>query len=1105
MASLTQSAQQQAGGAAQAPGQAAAGKEAPPAQAKVGWSAPVAAPGGKVFVTAKLAGYMPETEVVFKIFSASGDPGAPLATLKALSDASGHACAGSTVKFDPTRGDDPRLLFEADVEGITSISPALIIVDKLEVEATGEKGRSLAGLTATIVDENGATSDVTIPPDGHILGVIAMGEFSIAIKDHLIEGENKAGEKKFGTGKTHSITFKKMTHTIQFLSPKDGDVLIAGQRIPIRTKVFRDGEEVKIEPGLIANGEGTVDGGGGAGQNAQRGTGETALVLADQDGQVTLQASYLDGKAEVTVKVIKPTIRRIDVLDNDGNVFPLFNHKTGKAEGGHFVFDPKGALCGDHSHPAAVSLGTKVKARVFLFHEATPSGPFSAEVALATGPINDEGIPAPVTEGMKGKPLVLRLPADKQAEGVKLTGNWDEEPIELISDRELPAAVRVNALPLDAHLRVKGELGWSGGDATPNAWARVSQLTGFEVFTIWGKPDIASGTPKKPDATPLKKNEFDPFHVRHAATWAKDGFNLNADGEGSILKKVATTIGHYRFPEGYAGKDGKPANQHERPDNLQVLKPDQLSDGEMPKEAPSCDDKIELDVEKRGGKTPRNASTDQHVQVQTGGGLEVEVEVDKDHVGSLKFIFSVDGKEVAQSDPVPPGEKTERMQLGPVGVGPHTVTISPEIQDGYKVLATWKGKVTIHFTKITAGEARSLDDNWGFGVLDNKITPGGKLHQQASAIAAALGAIGVKAGVNLLRAREGGAINFISHDPITLGASCFDPEKHWGPNVTAFAAVPVDKSRDNEPVFKNVKPLHSDKVLAIDPRSRKVTTIEEVQKTGHFRRKPIRNKLINENCRCGEPFNPESAPDWKARIGSGIPFEIVFSDGVNGANPKPEVVPGVAYTVEKAGDKILLTGPIPEPNLSASMEGAFWSFSVWPHRRGKRNHKGRKARHFLPVDQKTGIITAALSGGRGTYKIRYHQGEEQIGPVIATSKKSLRGLKLTKDARKLGWKLAGPKLTPPPDVLQKLLTETSESEISQDDFDKNLISIKGVKLLFSADGRLSTPDGAIAVGELKAGKVPVFQGGATTKITHHPFPLTSRFKRRFFHRFAQVL
>jgi hypothetical protein len=359
--------------------------------------------------------------------------------------------------------------------------------------------------------------------------------------------------------------------------------------------------------------------------------------------------------------------------------------------------------------------------------------------------------------------------------------------------------------------------------------------------------------------------------------------------------------------------------------------------------------------------------------------------------------------------------------------------------------------------------------------------------------------------VNLLRAREGGAINFISHDPITLGASCFDPEKHWGPNVTAFAAVPVDKSRDNEPVFKNVKPLHSDKVLAIDPRSRKVTTIEEVQKTGHFRRKPIRNKLINENCRCGEPFNPESAPDWKARIGSGIPFEIVFSDGVNGANPKPEVVPGVAYTVEKAGDKILLTGPIPEPNLSASMEGAFWSFSVWPHRRGKRNHKGRKARHFLPVDQKTGIITAALSGGRGTYKIRYHQGEEQIGPVIATSKKSLRGLKLTKDARKLGWKLAGPKLTPPPDVLQKLLTETSESEISQDDFDKNLISIKGVKLLFSADGRLSTPDGAIAVGELKAGKVPVFQGGATTKITHHPFPLTSRFKRRFFHRFAQVL
>ncbi len=124
---------------------------------------------------------------------------------------------------------------------------------------------------------------------------------------------------------------------------------------------------------------------------------------------------------------------------------------------------------------------------------------------------------------------------------------------------------------------------------------------------------------------------------------------------------------------------------------------------------------------------------------------------------------------------------------------------------------------------------------------------------------------------------------------------------------------------------------------------------------------------------------------------------------------------GTIYFWSRQVDKLYkVTGGGAKPRYSASLDGAFWSFSVWPSGAGQANWNGQFGRHKLAVDAATGVITVALGGGVGVYKIFFYQDEKQAGPQVATCGPSASNLQLTHEARAAGWRQEGHRLVPPP-------------------------------------------------------------------------------------------
>src|SRR5437870_13498919 len=89
--------------------------------AKSGWSKPVAKPGEELLLVARLVGYQPGTTVTFRVFPTSSEAGTSIANLKAVSDDRGLALAEWVYVHDPIRVKDPRLIFEANVEGVKAL------------------------------------------------------------------------------------------------------------------------------------------------------------------------------------------------------------------------------------------------------------------------------------------------------------------------------------------------------------------------------------------------------------------------------------------------------------------------------------------------------------------------------------------------------------------------------------------------------------------------------------------------------------------------------------------------------------------------------------------------------------------------------------------------------------------------------------------------------------------------------------------------------------------------------------------------------------------------------------------------------------------------
>src|SRR5207237_60883 len=80
----------------------------------------------------------PNVPVTFKIFTSTTDSSKALATLTDKSDDMGIASPQWTVKYDPARQDDPRLIFEATAGGGTATSPVLLVCDFAEATLTGD-------------------------------------------------------------------------------------------------------------------------------------------------------------------------------------------------------------------------------------------------------------------------------------------------------------------------------------------------------------------------------------------------------------------------------------------------------------------------------------------------------------------------------------------------------------------------------------------------------------------------------------------------------------------------------------------------------------------------------------------------------------------------------------------------------------------------------------------------------------------------------------------------------------------------------------------------------------------------------------------------------
>lgn len=722
------------------PGQTTPG-EAPPAPraSAPGWSKPKAYRGDSVLLGAKLFGFTPNVRVSFKIFASTSDPSKALASLTDSSDASGIASSQWTVKYDPARQDDPRLLFEASSGGASSTSPILLVCDFADATLTGEDGSPLASVPVTVTDAAGNTYPATTDAKGHFhVDPIGIGKYSVAVKDFLVQGEKSAGEKKFDSGAAQSIALKKMVYTIELTSPKDGDVFLAGDKAELKATVKRDGKDEGAQATFTTSGSpsASVTPGQPAGKGGE-GT-PAALNVGTDEGTVQVIAEYQGTKASVAVKVVRSLVSRFEIVDNGGNLFPLYSFVKQDCTPPFWEIGQDGK---PHHHGAAVKFGTALKAKASLRPRQKTSKAATFGVVISTPAEIDVNPPGPAVTGIAPQRIHFEIPADKRAQGV--TWGDGDTVVDLVANIPLPFRVRAYKWVLEARIVPVGYSPTASGAAPIDGFPVIDRLDGVNVFAIWGKPAIGEGKISDPGTEPLGKSQFDFFHLNRATRWADGGYNLLADDAGSIPRLIQKSMKHYSWPDEYEMKDGKHKAEHPRPANVNDL---------------------------------------------AGDGLA---------------LVAADG-----NDP-------------------------------------------------TAAGSEPTGQNWGFGVLDNPTTPGGKPHQIASAMAAALNLLGVKASVQYLR-RAGGAVNLREHDPVTIGAQCFDPARDWGATLVAFVVVPVDTSRDGDAGKGGGGALHAQEPLVFDPPvrggPRRSTTSSDAKTTGHVRKVTIRDKLLAEECRCGHPL-----------------------------------------------------------------------------------------------------------------------------------------------------------------------------------------------------------------------------------------------------------
>jgi hypothetical protein len=536
-----------------------------PAKPKVdatGWSRRSAYPGDEVFLVARLSGFLPGTEVKFSVFPASGDPGKPIAKLAGKSDEGGLAWAQWAFEPGGQKLKDPNLVFEAEAGGQKQLSPALTISDWVLFDLADENKKPLAGKEVRIVDSLGVLHVVPANARGQVrLDKVPMGDLRLAVRGYEVIGESKPGEKAYSSGKQHNLDLREMKFAVEIESPKAGSVFLAGEKVPVKTKVTRLGQPWEGSAKVTANNGARVLGGQDAGQNASSESGGTFVVLPAKDGVVELSAKFDSALTTVALKVVRPVVAGIVFEGADAH--KVYDNKKKDLAQSYAKWNDQGDMV--DTLPGAFTMGKKLTAKVKLRTSEALTKPVHIDLALSTPPVEEGLPPAPNERRAAPKGITLRLPADKREAGVEFKGGEAGVELTLESDRPLPFSIGSFQWNVEARLNVKKDGAWAMSPANAPVWPKLGDLRALRLTTVWGPPAIAEGKELDPGTTPLKKSEYDPFHIRRAAEWAAGGFNLLMDHERSIPKLVAASAKLFRWPDDYHWLRGKAKAEHPRP------------------------------------------------------------------------------------------------------------------------------------------------------------------------------------------------------------------------------------------------------------------------------------------------------------------------------------------------------------------------------------------------------------------------------------------------------------------------------------------------------------------------------------------------------------
>jgi hypothetical protein len=701
------------------------------------------------------------------------------------------------------------------------------------------------------------------------------------------------------TGESHDVTVREKKYEVEIKKPKDGDVYLLGGKIELQGIVKENGTETKIPPKWHSS--------SGEVKEVQ----DKQILELGREGEVIITGSYEEDEKNVTIQVVKPQVVEIAFQEGPegGNLYNLYDHKDGARVPPAYKVDFGKEEPSEHK-PACYKFGTAMKMKVKLKHDKTLANDTKVDIGGFVPDVDDENTPK-TSESWSGKPVVFALEESKKKEG-EAVKDWSGE-IELTSSRPLPFKIGAYKWDIEWKYRINTEAaGWTHGEKDDDKWIALKPSKGVKVFAVWNEAKIGDGQDYDASLEPLKTSEYDAFHVEKSCTWACETWNLLLEDNCSIPYKGDNMLRHYRHPDDYEGKEGKPASAHDKPTNYDKLSGNAIyySNGkacgrcggtmDYSGTCGSCGRRKATDIVCSKCNAPFNEdhSICEACRMYVGRWLGDGFRCPKcyytnpdDVVYCEKTLKYFNGSKLPDKKCPICGDhdvkeldhciRCKSMQLRAKVKCPGCNQFFPE-----RDILTGKHMCSVDPTMEVDEQDHFNGKNWGWKVFDNPTNPGGRCNQQASLIAAVLNTLGVKAKCRMLKARENGALNTSKHDPTTRGASCFNMRGDWGWNFHGITGVPVDKSRDSE--FSGKK-VHEDEEICFDgsfsspcsgwPPSpgggRKHATAKDSCTTGHDLKQWDMSKRSDNKCRCNHEMKDSdkscptcgAQPHWEYKCG----------------------------------------------------------------------------------------------------------------------------------------------------------------------------------------------------------------------------------------------